>query len=351
MKILKTLTGLAVSAALMAGVAERANAVPCSGAFTTGDVIASVGNSTADVFTPTGTLVCTLDDASGTTYTTGSGFDSAGNFYLTNFGVGTVSNFDSLGALVISSYMSAGNTPESILNVNVGPYAGSSFVGGPGAAVIDQFNTSTGALIKAWSVEGGNGTGGTDWVDLLNPTTILYDGEGTVLRSYNLAGGVQNADFTSSTTGLDHIYAFRVIPTGTFAGDVLVANSSDAVLLDASGNIINTYTLPGNGGGDFSLNLDPNGVDFWTGDANSGLVWEVNIASGAIAQEWNTGSSSFFGLTVVGELTTAGPPPTVPEPGSLSLLGLVGLGLAVLGLPGGAKRAERFARFATSHRL
>jgi hypothetical protein len=74
----------------------------------------------------------------------------------------------------------------------------------------------------------------------------------------------------------------RTIPVGTLAGDVLVANSINAVLLDASGNIIKTYTLPGNGGEDFALNLDPNGTDFWTGNIATSNIWEVNIATGAI---------------------------------------------------------------------
>ena len=38
-----------------------------------------------------------------------------------------------------------------------------------------------------------------------------------------------------------------MIPDGADTGDVLVANSSDAVLLSSTGDIIQTYTLPGNG--------------------------------------------------------------------------------------------------------
>ena len=131
-------------------------------------------------FSQTGSLVCSLNDASGTAFTTGSGFDSAGNFYVTNFGSGTVSKFDNSGTLVNSSFMTSNNTPESFVPVSVGPYAGSSLVGGPGAAVINQFDTGIGALIHSFGVQGGNDTGGTDWTDLLlDGHTIIYDGEGT----------------------------------------------------------------------------------------------------------------------------------------------------------------------------
>jgi hypothetical protein len=223
-------------------------------------------------------------------------------------------------------------SPESVNIVSKGTFAGSTFVGGPDTPSIDQYNTATGALIKSWSVEGGNDTNGTDWTDMaLDGNTILYDGEGTAIRSFNLSTNTQNADFTSAATeaALNHIYEFRVIPVGADTGDVLVANSGDAVLLDSSGDIIDTYTLPGDEGGDFALNLDPNGVDFWTGDFTSGQMWEVNIATGAIVEQFSTGApGALFGVSVAGEITSGGGG-TVPEPTTwaMMLLGFAGLGI------------------------
>ena len=71
------------------------------------------------------------------------------------------------------------STPESFSPISVAPFSGSSFVGGPGGAAIDQYDTATGALIKSFTVQGGNDTGGTDWVDLeLDGHTILYEVKG-----------------------------------------------------------------------------------------------------------------------------------------------------------------------------
>ena len=79
--------------------------------------------------------------------------------------------------------------------------------------------------------------------------------------------------------------------------------------------------------------MDPNGTDFWTGDASSGLVWEINIATGAIDQQWNTGSAGrFFGLSVFGEITSGGGGgPMVPEPSTWAMMLLGSRASAFLG--------------------
>ena len=59
-------------------------------------------------------------------------------------------------------------------------------------------------------------------------------------------------------------------------------------------------------------------------------MWEVNIAAGAIDQQWTTSSSSLYGVSVYGEITSSGGPPPVPEPSTwaMLLIGFAGLGLA-----------------------
>src|ERR1035441_4893118 len=50
-----------------------------AGTIAQGDVLVAIGNSEVNVFTPTGSLLTTLNDASGSSYTTGMVFDASGN--------------------------------------------------------------------------------------------------------------------------------------------------------------------------------------------------------------------------------------------------------------------------------
>ena len=288
-------------------------------AFAPGNVIVGVGDGWINEYTPTGVYVASYDTTHRGTETDGLAFDSSGNLYSTN-GFGTVtpfvSKFDPSGARIGDFGSGYEAHPESIAfrpngDVLIGQATG-------GTPFLKEF-TSSGAFVRNYApaVE----ARGTDWIDLkADGNTLYYTSEGHLVKTYDLASDTQGPNFASGLPG-SNAYALRIIPDGS--GRVLVADTDRIVLLNAAGMVTNTYLL----GADsllFALNLDPDGVSFWTLGYFSHHIWEVNIATGAIEESWVVGgphvSAITSGLALNGELCESCG--QVPEPATLSLLGL-----------------------------
>jgi hypothetical protein len=264
-------------------------------ALSVGDVLAATGNGLVKHFDSSGSLLDTLDTGTGAEFTTGMCFDSSGDLFVTDFGSDELSKFDSGGNLLSSTWATEPSIPESC-TVDA---SGNVYVGGPGAPIIYEFNSS-GTQINSFSVTGGSGTGGTDWVDLsADECTILYTGEGTQILSYNVCTHTQNPDFATGLPG--PCYALRIRPNG----QVMVACASEVLRLDTSGNILQTYPIAGSSQL-FALNLDPDNSTFWTGDIGNGEISHVDIATGNVLSQFNSSpSTDLAGLAVVGEIVVA----------------------------------------------
>ncbi len=292
-------------------------AIVSAATYTVGDVFASVGNGQVKEFTPTGVLVQTLNTGLGG-FTTGSAFDSSGNLYVTNFSSGSISKFDNNGVLVSANFVVPGGSPESISFAKDGTF----YVGNASTNQIKHY-TAAGVLIGTVTVS--TERRGTDWIDLqADQSTLLYTSEGSDILSFNSTTNTQNPNVTSALPG-SSAYALRALGDGT----ILVADSgADYRVSAVSGTILQTYLsgANGNSGGLFSLNLDPNGTSFWTGDFNSSNIWEVNIATGAVQNFFNAGTNALFGLSVFGEISQGTGEP-VPEPSTIVLIAS-GLGAA-----------------------
>jgi hypothetical protein len=264
--------------------------------YTTGDVFVSDGQTQVNQvqeFTPTGTLIQTLQDTNTSLGTAGSAFDASGNFYVTDFSNQTVSKFDATGAFVGPFGSGYSADPESILFDNTG----NAYVGqADGSHQILKFN-SAGNPVASYSPA--TESRGTDWIDLASDQcTMHYTSEGVSVKSYNVCTNTQNADFATGLPG-PNAFAHRILSDG---GE-LVADTDRVVRLDSSGNVVQTYLL-GNPNVLFALNLDPNGTSFWTAELDtSGQVFKVNIASGAIEEQWTGNTGGVSGLSILGEIT------------------------------------------------
>jgi hypothetical protein len=293
-------------------------------AYAVGDVFVAITGVGVNEYTSSGALVQTINSGlSSAGYLTGMAFDSTGSLLVTDFSATTVWKFDNSGTLVNNAFLTGLSAPESLAIDSTGNIYSSNVGGG-----IKKFASTGGAAIGT-SLAGTR----TDWIDLAaDQHTMLYTNESHTIGSVNVATNTTNPNFTT----LGGQYALRIIPSGADAGDVLVANSSEALLLNSTGtSILHTYTWAGNNGSDFALNIDPNGKDFWTGDI-AGHVAEFNILTGTLDQSWSSAAGGgVYGLVVFGQQTasgggggTGGGGNKVPEPGSLSLLacGFVALG-------------------------
>ena len=296
-----------------------------------GNILLTVGNTGAPLnppgtgkvlmFTPTGTLAGTLNDQSSSNGA--MGFDNSGNLYVANYDSGTLSKFDAKASLVASKFAftySGGNTqyPESIAT----DIAGNIYVGGPGGNLGDprgslyKFSPSGGASSQVYNVFCPEGNGGADWIELsADQHTVLYTCARKGVYSvdlnstpsspnsslnYNPVAGIPPAsDPAQEQKKPNRAYALRIIPTGPYAGDLLVATRYGPILVNPnipipasnnpscaspSGPLLKCYTVPATVDG-YVLSLDPNpnGItDFWMAEQLTGNVWKVNIATGNV---------------------------------------------------------------------
>jgi len=285
----------ALLVALVFCIAALAFTQAASAAFPNGDVFVSVSNGLVDVFTPSGTLVATLDTTKGGA-TTGMAFDSAGNLYVTDFSANAVSKFDPNGALLGDFGSGYNSHPESILFDSLtNAYVGQA----DGSKQILEFN-AFGAPITSFSPT--TESRGTDWIDLAaDECTMHYTSEGHLVKTFNVCTNTQGSDFASGLPG-SVAFAHRILPDG---GE-LVADTGEIVRLDSSGAVVQTYDASGENTW-FALNLDPDGTSFWSANFGTSNVYHFDIASGAILGSFSTGTASntVFGLAVKGELTAA----------------------------------------------
>ncbi len=146
------------------------------------------------------------------------------------------------------------------------------------------------------------GTRGTDWIELsANQCTLYYTSEDTTVRRYNVCTRSPLPDFATGLTA-PYCYALRLRPNG----ELMVACQEAVHRLSAQGANLRTYTRQSIGETDaaglFALNLDPDGTSFWTAGLNSGSVFRVDIASGAVLASFNSGPGGVGGLAVYDEL-------------------------------------------------
>lgn len=306
----KVLLSALVLVAAIGGVAQA------SDVFMTGDVMASTSGGRYEQWRKvagTWTKIDTLNN-SGSGYTTGSAFDSTGNFYGTNFSNGRIEKFLGAGTPHTGSTLSSGySSPESIVFSG----AGDMYVGSVGGG-IRRVDKNTGAVLDTFI----SGTR-VDWMDLAaDGKTMYFSQEGRAIKRVDLSTNTILSDF-AALAGTGEAFALRILADG----GVLVADDQNIKRLDATGATIQTYDVSGVNEW-FALNLDSDGTSFWTGSFSNGTLYKFDIATGTLLDSFNTlaGGSALYGVSIFGEVTVSTVVP-LPSAAWLGLAMLAGLGV------------------------
>jgi hypothetical protein len=286
----RALVALAAVIGVAAIVVQASSAAP----LVPGQVLAGSANGLINQYTPIGTLSGTLDNGRGTSYgATGMCFNGTGNLFATTFNNG-MTQWDATGTVVPPNpWTTTGANLESCTF----DAAGNMYVGDASSANVTKIDPS-GTVLATYPVA--TEDRGTDWVDLAaDQKTLFYTSEGSHIKRFDVSTSTQLADFASLPTS--PCYALRIRTNG----QVMVACTTSAFLLDATGAIVKTYS-PG-ASLLFGLNLDPDGTSFWTGDLYSGQIWHIDIATGTVITTFFSDLHGYqmAGLAVVGEIRAA----------------------------------------------
>lgn len=293
-KVLAIVAATATAAGLTGVAIVAATSAPASAdgvAFQTGDLLAGQTDGTIRHYNSSGQLLDTLTSVSSSSEETGMCFDQPGNLYATNWEASSMTKFGPNGNVLTSPWGGPFNThPEScVVDANANVYVGSVDSG-----ALQKYDES-GNLLATFQPQVEDR--GIDWIDLASDQcTVYYTSEGSGVHVFDVCANQQRPDFA---TGLPSpCYALRIRQNG----EILVACSSEVVRLSPTGSVIQTYpdsSLPG-ASYLFAMNLDPDGTSFWTADFYNGNVYKVDIATGAVLEQFNAGSSGVRGLALVG---------------------------------------------------
>lgn len=285
-------------------------------AFNFGDVFAGNGNGQVNRYDASGTFIQTLTTGRGG-QATGMAFDAAGNLYVTNWTDNSISRFAGDGTLLGLWGSGYSSHPESIVFNALGEV----YVGQADSGRDILHLDAAGNLLNSYNVA--TEIRGSDWIDLAaDQKTMFYTSEDYNIKRYDVSTGTQLADFAN--LGDRPAFALRILANG----DVLVANTVNVKRLNAAGTIIQTYDAVDQNAW-FALTMDPGGSSFWSGDYNTGMAYQFDLASGAVLNSFLAGVAGISGLAVYGEVTQGGGG-AIPEPTTMLLFGIGMAGLGII---------------------
>jgi outer membrane protein assembly factor BamB len=130
------------------------------------------------------------------------------------------------------------------------------------------------------------GNQGTDHIDLATDRcTLFYTSRTHDVLRFDVCINAQLPNFNTAPLPGYENYHLRILPDG----GVLVAATEEIVRLDASGNVVQTYSAPGETNYWGGVDLVGDGT-FWASNAYTANIYRFDLKSGTVLTSFNTGT-------------------------------------------------------------
>ena len=264
--------------------------------FAPGDLFVSFENGLVQWRNPDGTLNAVLVSVVQGSSSEGMRFDAAGNLYVTHWCAAqmtctlgnTVEKFNTSGL----SQGTVGSGYSCNPHALAFDAAGNLYVG-QADCTGDILKFAMGQTPTAYAVAAENR--GSFWIDLASDgCTIFYTSEGSDVKRFNVCTTTQLADFNLAPLPGGQTQGLRLLPDG----GVLVSSGAVVARLDATGALVQTYSVPtGEAVYWAGLELVGDGT-FWAVNQYSSNVYRFDVTTGAARASFNTGTPTATAVDV-----------------------------------------------------